>query len=201
MSFVNKSPKVASSDPQEMMLDPDYILSVFTVADVIMQYEMMTEAEDEATTGFPPDFDDLPRELQLGLVEAAQRVFNDCGQENDAIADAVTDSLKEASRDYCNITNPAHIEYLKAAVYVDKRILEMASLELCDGNKLIHNDRGNNHLIDTRTEPVTTITSFTTEDGTKNPPIRLCEGCATELRTRRANRKPQIFSGNYSLEG
>ena len=53
MSFLNKRPIDGPTNRQDMLLDPEYVLSVFTTSDVISTYETIQADEDYALPGQP----------------------------------------------------------------------------------------------------------------------------------------------------
>ena len=51
MSFLNKPPTDGPTNRQDMLLDPEYVLSVFTTSDVSGMYETIMEDEDSGSPG------------------------------------------------------------------------------------------------------------------------------------------------------
>lgn len=88
-----RSAEVAPSDRAE--LHPDYVLTAFTTADVVMTYEEMVEENPEEYAGWPPTFDQLSVDAQTALVHAAARVFRDVSVEMIAIRDSIEERLAE----------------------------------------------------------------------------------------------------------
>ena len=101
MSFLNKRSTDGPTNRQDMLLDPEYVLSVFTTSDVITTYETIQADEDYALPDQPSNFSDLPEVVRLSLVEAAQRVFEDVSQQNDALMDAIRKTLCERPCAHC----------------------------------------------------------------------------------------------------
>ena len=71
MSFLNKRPTDGPTNRQDMLLDPEYVLSVFTTSDVSSMYETIQADEDYALPDQPSNFGELPQATRLSLVEAA----------------------------------------------------------------------------------------------------------------------------------
>ena len=90
-----------ATELHEKLLDPAYVLLVFTTSDVMSAYEVILEDEDDAFPGLPSNFDELPEAVRLSLVEAAQRVFEDVSRQNEALMDAIRDTLGKRSCSHC----------------------------------------------------------------------------------------------------
>ena len=102
MSFLNKRPVDGPTNPQDILLDPEYVLSVFTTSDVSSMYEAIMEGGAyELPAGQPSNFGELPQVVRLSLVEAAQRVFQDVNRQHDALMDAVREALSERFCFHC----------------------------------------------------------------------------------------------------
>ena len=101
MTFINKRPTDGPTNPQDILLDPEYVLCVFTTSDVISTYEAIQADEDYALPGHPSNFEELPEAMRLSLVEAAERVFEDVSRQNDTLMDAIRDALSEQFCSHC----------------------------------------------------------------------------------------------------
>lgn len=88
---------VDDSREEEILLDPDHVLCVFTTLDVMDQYSVLIESgQDELNTDeLPENFTDLPRELQLTMIREAAKVFEDSSHELDSITENLRDNLTE----------------------------------------------------------------------------------------------------------
>ena len=113
MTFINNRPVDGSTNPQtnpqanpqNILLDPEHVLSVFTTNDVSAMYEAIMEDEDHGfPAGQPSNFGELPQVVRLSLVEAAQRVFQDVNGQHDALMDAVRKVLSERFCFHCGGT-------------------------------------------------------------------------------------------------
>ena len=98
---INKRPVDGPTNPQDILLDPEYVLCVFTTSDVISTYEAIQADEDYALPGLPSNFEELPEAIRLSLVEAAERVFEDVSRQNDDLMDAIKDALSDRFCSHC----------------------------------------------------------------------------------------------------
>ena len=96
MTFINKRPTDGPTNHQDMLLDPEYVLSVFTTSDVSSTYEAIQTDEDYACPGLPSNFEELPQAMRLRLVEAAQRVFENVSRQNDDLMEAIREAMSES---------------------------------------------------------------------------------------------------------
>ena len=99
MTFINKRPTDGPTNHQDMLLDPQYVLSVFTTSDVMTTYDAIQMDEDYACPGLPSNFEELPEAMRVRLVEAAERVFEDVSRQNDDLMDVIRDALYESEEE------------------------------------------------------------------------------------------------------
>ena len=74
MTFINKRPTDGPTNHQDILLNPQYVLTVFTTSDVMTTYEAIQADEDYAFPGHPSNFEELPEAMRVRLIEAAERV-------------------------------------------------------------------------------------------------------------------------------
>ena len=99
---INKNPVDGPTNPQDIFLDPEYVLSVFKTSDVSGMYEaIMKGGAYGLPANQPANFGELPQVVRLSLIETAQRVFQDAGRQHDALMDALTDALSERFCFHC----------------------------------------------------------------------------------------------------
>ena len=95
MTFINKRPTDGPTNYQDRLLDPQYVLTVFTTSDVMTTYEAIQMDEDYACPDLPSNFEELPEAMRVRLVEAAERVFEDVSQQNEALMDVIRETMSE----------------------------------------------------------------------------------------------------------
>ena len=74
-------------------LHMDYVLSVFTTANVVLMYEDIVQANPDQYQGWPPTFHDLSLDAQTALVRAAAKALEDVSSELTAMQDAMEEHL------------------------------------------------------------------------------------------------------------
>ena len=98
MTFINKRPTDAPTNPLDYLLDPQYVICVFTTSDVMTTYDAIQMDEDHGYPDLPSNFEELPEEMRLSLIEAGERVFEDVSRQNEALMDAIRQAICESEK-------------------------------------------------------------------------------------------------------
>ena len=96
MTFIKKRPTDGPTNHQDVLLNPQYVLSVFTTSDVMTTYEAIQMDEDYADPNLPSNFEELPEAMRVRLIEAAERVFEDVSRQNEALMDVIRETISES---------------------------------------------------------------------------------------------------------
>ena len=96
MTFINKRPTDGPTNYPDMLLDPQYVLSVFTTSDVMTTYDAMQMDEDDGYPDLPANFEELPEEMRVSLIEAAERVFEDASRQNETLMEVISKTISES---------------------------------------------------------------------------------------------------------
>ena len=96
MTLINKRPTDGPTNHQDVLLNPQYVLTVFTTSDVMTTYDAIQEDEDYADPNLPSNFEELPEAMRVRLIEAAERVFEDVSRQNEALMDVIRETMSES---------------------------------------------------------------------------------------------------------
>ena len=96
MTLINKRPTDGPTNHQDVLLNPQYVLTVFTTSDVMTTYEAIQMDEDYADPNLPSNFEELPEATRVRLIEAAERAFEDVSQQNEALMDVIRETMSES---------------------------------------------------------------------------------------------------------
>ena len=96
MTFINKRPTDGPTNHQDVLLNPQYVLTVFTTSDVMTTYDAIQADEGYADPNLPSNFEELPEAMRVRLIEAAERVFEDVSRQNEALMDIIRETMSES---------------------------------------------------------------------------------------------------------
>ena len=96
MTFIKNRPTDGPTNHQDVLLNPQYVLTVFTTSDVMTTYDAIQADEDYADPNLPSNFEELPEATRVRLIEAAERVFEDVSRQNEALMDVIRETMSES---------------------------------------------------------------------------------------------------------
>ena len=96
MTLINKRPTDGPTNHQDVLLNPQYVLTVFTTSDVMTTYDAIQADEDYADPNLPSNFEELPEAMRVRLIEAAERVFEDVSRQNDDLMDIIRETMSKS---------------------------------------------------------------------------------------------------------
>ena len=99
MTFINKRPTDGPTNHPDMLLDPQYVLTVFTTSDVMTTYDAIQMDEDHGYPNLPANFEELPEAMRLSLIEAGERVFEDASRQNEDLMEVMRKVMSESKEE------------------------------------------------------------------------------------------------------
>ena len=99
MTLINKRPTDGPTNHQDVLLNPQYVLTVFTTSDVMTTYEAIQADEDYADPNLPSNFEELPEEMRVRLIEAAESVLEDASRQNEDLMEVMRKIMSESKEE------------------------------------------------------------------------------------------------------
>ena len=99
MTFINKRPTDGPTNYPDMLLDPQYVLTVFTTSDVMTTYDAIQIDEEDEYSDLPYNFEELPEEMRVRLIEAAESVLEDASRQNEDLMEVMRKVMSESKEE------------------------------------------------------------------------------------------------------
>ena len=99
MTFINKRPTDGPTNHPDMLLDPQYVLTVFTTSDVMTTYDAIQMDEEDEYSNLPYNFEELPEEMRVRLIEAAESVLEDASRQNEDLMEVMRKVMSESKEE------------------------------------------------------------------------------------------------------
>ena len=99
MTFINKRPTDGPTNYPDMLLDPQYVLTVFTTSDVMTTYDAIQMDEEDEYSDLPSNFEELPEEMRVRLIEAAESVLEDASRQNEDLMEVMRKIMSESKEE------------------------------------------------------------------------------------------------------
>ena len=99
MTFINKRPTDGPTNHPDMLLDPQYVLTVFTTSDVMTTYDAIQMDEENEYSNLPYNFEELPEEMRVRLIEAAESVLEDASRQNEDLMEVIRKVMSESKEE------------------------------------------------------------------------------------------------------
>ena len=96
MTFINKRPTDGPTNHPDMLLDPQYVLTVFTTSDMMTTYDAIQMDEEDEYSNLPYNFEELPEEMRVRLIEAAESVLEDASRQNEDLMEVMRKVMSES---------------------------------------------------------------------------------------------------------